>query len=510
MPILRIKNGPHKGLEVELKGENLVIGRDEGGLQILDQGISRRHAEVFRIGEMHFIRDLGSRNGTFVNEERITEELLRVGDEVKIGSTICLFEDRRPSERQDLKRGAGDLADLDQVSATTTIRLDLVADNDLAADPLVSDTHESRDLQVLYRVAKTIASERDIKGLAKKVVKLSATAIDATHGYMFIKHPDKGELTLAGSFEKDSKGKERDRTEKDKEPPLVSRAIIKRVLAFNRGILTSDASTDDRFKDRGSVVMKGIRSVICAPLVAMDQICGVLYLSTSKVSEAFDAEDLELATTIGIQAGMAVQGITLSLAQEKNYLELVGALVRAIEMRDPVSAGHSERVAIYSSGIAQAMGLSRSRNRRVQLAALLHNIGNLFLSAEEAQRAPGDPEVDTRRIELACQLLDKTQGMTFLVPAVRHHRERFDGTGYPDQLRGEDIPLEARVISVANDFDVHYNAGVEAGEKIEILDVVNKLTALGGTNYDPKILEALTTAHQEGWLFKPHERVKVS
>lgn len=508
MPILRIKNGPQKGLEVEIKGDNLIIGRDElpDGLQILDQGISRRHAEIFRIGEMHFIRDLGSRNGTYVNEEKITEELLRAGDEVKIGSTICMFEDRRASERNtasERNRVPSDLADLDAVSATTTIRLDLAADMDLSSDP-VQETHESRDLQVLYKVAKTIASERDIKGLAKKVVKLAAVAVDASHGYMFIKHPDKGELTLAGSYERDGK------TTDKKEPPLVSRAVIKRVLGFNRGVLSSDATTDDRFKDRGSVVMKGIRSVICAPLVAMDQICGVLYLSTMKVAEAFDAEDLELVTTIGIQAGMAVQGITLSLAQEKNYLELVGALVHAIEMRDPISRGHSERVATYSSGIAQAMGLSRSRNRRVQLAALLHNIGLLFLSADEAAEAPGNPELDTKRIDLACQLLDKTQGMTFLVPAVRHHRERFDGKGYPDALRGEDIPLEARIISVANDFDVLLAAASEKGEDVPTKDAVGRLMTKAGEAYDPKVLEALMTSHQEGWLYKPQERVRVS
>lgn len=505
MPILRIKNGPQKGLEVEIKGDNLILGRDElpDGLQILDQGASRRHAEIFRIGEMYFIRDLGSRNGTYVNEEKITEELLRAGDEVKIGSTICLFEDRRPSERALVseRRAPSDLADLDAVSATTTIRLDLAADVDVSLDP-IQDTHESRDLQVLYKVAKTIASERDIKGLAKKVVKFAATAIDASHGYMFIKHPDRGELTLAGSYERDGRP--------GKEPPLVSRAIIKRVLSFNRGILSSDASTDDRFKDRGSVVMKGIRSVICAPLVAMDQICGVLYLSTQKVAEAFDAEDLELVTAIGVQAGMAVQGITLSLAQEKNYLELVGALVHAIEMRDPLSRGHSERVATYSSGIAQAMGLSRSRNRRVQLAALLHNIGNLFLSPEEAAQAPGDPAIDARRIELACQLLDKTQGMTFLVPAVRHHRERFDGKGYPDQLKGEDIPLEARIISVANDFDVLLSSAAEKGEDLPTKEAVGRLMARAGEAYDPRVLEALMTAHQEGWLYKPQERVRVS
>lgn len=499
MPILRVKNGPQRGLEIELKEDNLIIGRDElpDGLQILDQGISRRHAEIFRIGEMFFIRDLGSRNGSYVNEEKITEELLRVGDEIKIGSTICLFEDRRPSERSRQVKPAG--RELDQISATTTIRLDLM-DNDMTAEP-VEEAHESRDLQVLYKVAKTIASERDIKGLAKKVVKLAATAVKASQGYMFIKHPDRGELTLAASWEKDGK--------KSKEAPMVSRAIIKRVLKFNRGVLTSDASTDDRFKDRGSVVMKGIRSVICAPLVAMDQICGVLYLTTSKISQAFNTEDLELVTTIGIQAGMAVQGITLSLAQEKNYLELVSALVRAIEMRDPISRGHSERVATYCSGIAQALGLSRARNRRVQLAALLHNIGLLFMDPEEAATANEDREIDTKRIDLACELLDKIQGMSFLVPAVRHHRERWDGGGYPDALHGEDIPLEARIISVANDFDLLIEDSAEEGEDLSTKDAVSQLTSADQEAYDPKVLEAMLTAHREGWLYKPQERLKV-
>ena len=231
MPILRIKNGPQKGLEVELSGDNLIIGRDEtpGGLQLLDQGMSRRHAEVLRIGEMYFVRDLGSRNGSYVNEERISEELLRFGDEIKIGSTVCTFEDRRPSERTTPRKP--NASELEAISATTTIRLDLM-DDGLIAEPQ-EETTQSRDLQVLYRVAKTIASERDIKGLARKVVKLAATAVDAEQGYMFIKHPDRGELTLAASWDRDGK---------TKEAPLVSRAIIKRVLKFNRGVLTRGAS----------------------------------------------------------------------------------------------------------------------------------------------------------------------------------------------------------------------------------------------------------------------------
>ena len=145
----------------------------------------------------------------------------------------------------------------------------------------------------------------------------------------------------------------------------------------------------------------------------------------------------------------------------------------------------------------------------MQLAALLHNIGILFLTAEECAQAKTDRDLDGRRIELACELLDKIQGMSFLVPAIRHHRERWDGSGYPNGLAGEDIPLEARVISVANDFDLLLSEAAEKGEDLSTKDAVARLTERGQDKYDPKVLESLMTAHQEGWLYKPQERVKV-
>jgi sigma-B regulation protein RsbU (phosphoserine phosphatase) len=265
MPIIRVKNGPHKGAEFEIKDEAVVIGRDEnpGGVQILDQGISRRHAEIFRIGEMYFIRDLGSRNGTFVNEEKIAEELLRVGDEVKIGSTILLFEDRQPKKKNESQRLMEAHKPLDAVAATTTIRLDLNQESDLTLEP-GTQAQESRDLEVLYKVAKTIASERDLRGLAKKVIKLAAAAVNADHGYIFIKHPEKGELTLGGAYERGAEEVEEESGDGEApvvptEEPVISRTIVKRVLRFGRAILSSDPSLDDRVPDPGAGVIYNIR-----------------------------------------------------------------------------------------------------------------------------------------------------------------------------------------------------------------------------------------------------------
>lgn len=495
MARIRVKNGPHKGAEFNIKDDSLVIGRDEiaDGIQILDQGVSRRHAEIFRIGEMYFIRDLGSRNGTYVNEEKVTEELLRVGDEVKIGSTMMVFEDKRSKSGKDSGRiGSG--KNLDSLAATTVIRLgDNPADEDLTIDP-TQETQESRDLQVLYKVAKTLASERDVKGLSKKVIRLSAEAVGADHGYCFIRHAEKGEITLSGAFEKEGK-----------KAPVVSKNIIRRVLKFGRAVMTSDASTDDRFRDHGSVVMKQIRSVICAPLVTTDQLAGVLYLSTSKLTEAFSSEDLELVTAIGIQAGMAIQGMSFQMAQEKSYLELVGALVAAVELREPNSEGHSARVAGYASGIAQALGLSAGRNRRVQLAAMLHNIGDLFM--EEADRELEGSALLARRIELGTTFVNRLKGMSFLVPAIQHSAEQWNGSGVPDGLANDDIPLEARIIAVAHDFDEHCSLAASAGEDIPTQDVLLRMRNEDG-RYDPRVLDAVERAHSEGWLYNPPEHTE--
>ena len=101
MPQVRVKSGTNAGSIFEVGEAPLLIGRDDRAeIQVLDQGVSRRLAEIFRMGEMFFIRDLDSRNGTFVNEERINEELLRDGDEVRIGSTIFGFEDAPPGGRR--------------------------------------------------------------------------------------------------------------------------------------------------------------------------------------------------------------------------------------------------------------------------------------------------------------------------------------------------------------------------------------------------------------------------
>jgi putative nucleotidyltransferase with HDIG domain len=133
------------------------------------------------------------------------------------------------------------------------------------------------------------------------------------------------------------------------------------------------------------------------------------------------------------------------------------ALVKAIDGRDAYTAGHSKAVAEYSRDIARELGLSREEVARIHLCGLVHDIGKIGVRAEvlEKQAALDDGEWDEMRRHSAIgeAILLEVPGYSDMAEVVRSHHERWDGRGYPDNLRGEDIPLLARVIAVADSYN---------------------------------------------------------
>jgi HD-GYP domain-containing protein (c-di-GMP phosphodiesterase class II) len=483
--------GSNRGAIYEIKDESLALGRDENAtIQILDQGVSRKHAEIFRIGEMYFIRDLGSRNGTFVNEEDISEELLRSGDEIRIGNTILTFEDRIvPLEA--LKKGPKRTsAEQGQV----TIKLDFSpADlEDVLAPVEKPQDKEWKDLKVLYKAAKIISLEKDLQRMMKKLVTLACKAVGADQGYIYIKREDAKDFTLIASYEK-----------AHQEVPLISKSIIRRVIRFSRAILSSDATLDSRFQDSSSVMMRQIRSVICAPLVAMEKLNGVFYLSTSKIADTFTSEHLDLVTALALQAGIALQGLVAANKQEKMLLSAVKTLIAAIEMRSPLVAGHSIRVATFSSAIATELKLPRDKNRAVQLAGLLHSAGKIALREDEHD----EEDAVEKKLELTEKLLKTMAGLEHIMPIVRHHKERMDGSGKPDGLVGEKIPLLARVLGVADYLDTLLTLGEAPGQELSLMEALLRIKEQTPQRFDPKVVDALHIAHRKGYLFNPEERI---
>jgi putative nucleotidyltransferase with HDIG domain len=187
----------------------------------------------------------------------------------------------------------------------------------------------------------------------------------------------------------------------------------------------------------------------------------------------------------------------LLLAVERGYLEVLRALVNAIEAKDPYTAGHSQRTAEFAVAIARALKLSPEELKEIEVGGLLHDIGKIGI-AEQILRKPAqldDAEMRVMRGHPAIGdgIVADIQLLTRIRSMVRNHHERYDGSGYPDGLKGDDIPLAARIIAVADTYDAItsdrcYQPGRPPLESVPIL------RRLSGVQLDAACVDALLVA----------------
>lgn len=489
MPIVWVKNGPLKGRTFEIRDSVITIGRDTSEtIQILDQGVSRQHTEIFRIGEMCFIRDLSSTNGTFVNEQRVTEELLRSGDQLRIGSTILVFEDKTSSHvapPPEVEYGARE----GEEEPGTTVWLKIGQEAGDAKGKPTGTQIESRHLDVLYDVAHLAGSEKDLNTLYARALQRLAAAIRAERGYVFLLDAASGKLMARGSLEPETSAERK-----------VSRTIVKQVLQSGRSLLTTDAATDERFSLSESVVLRRIRSVIAAPVLSAGRAIGLLYVHSDR-EEPFGKPDLELATAVAIQVGMATAGFHAADRARRATAGVVKALVTAMELRNPERQGHSERVANYATAIAVQMGLPKPEVQRVQLAALLHDVGKIAVAPEPpegADRAAWRAE----HVLAGEKIVGAIEGLEDILPGIQFHHERADGSGFPHGKKNEEIPAMARIVVVANVFDTMCAYGGVGGGGIPVKQALVDLGKEEKAFYDDKVIEALLVAHRNNTLYQ--------
>ncbi len=185
------------------------------------------------------------------------------------------------------------------------------------------------------------------------------------------------------------------------------------------------------------------------------------------------------------------------------FINSIRALAAAIDAKDPYTRGHSERVARYASQVAREMELPAQEIRRVRLSALLHDVGKIgiddrilrkpsALTEEEFEIMKSHPTKGAAIMEAIPELRD-------VIPGMKHHHERWEGGGYPDGLKGEDIPLQARIVSVADTFDAMTTTRPYQ-RAMDIRFVFQRLRDLAGNRFDPTVVDALIRSYEKGEL----------
>ena len=175
----------------------------------------------------------------------------------------------------------------------------------------------------------------------------------------------------------------------------------------------------------------------------------------------------------------------------QGYMGTLGALIDALDARDGIDSGHSGRVAHYVSSLTEMMGISGQEQERIKLAALLHDVGKVLISDQILSKPGKLTDQEHYFIRQHPQMGEKiVGGVEFLKETklhIRHHHERFDGKGYPDGLSGEEIPLGARLIFLAEAFDcITSDCTFQRGRSPE--EAVDEIERHAGTQFDPEII----------------------
>lgn len=195
---------------------------------------------------------------------------------------------------------------------------------------------------------------------------------------------------------------------------------------------------------------------------------------------------------------------------EQTNRELLELMVAAIEARDPYTSGHSRRVADKARIIARSIGLPGKETERIAAAALLHDVGKIHevfgpILSKPGRLTPEEQAIMRTHPVKSAELAEKVTELRDVVPLIRHHHENWDGTGYPDGLTGEGIPLGSRIIMFADTIDAMttdrpYRAALDAPA------VRKELLRFRGTQFDPSICDALLRSPEYSKLFAHKER----
>lgn len=202
--------------------------------------------------------------------------------------------------------------------------------------------------------------------------------------------------------------------------------------------------------------------------------------------------------------------INLELAQTNR--ELLELMVKSIEARDPYTSGHSRRVKEYAIKIAKLMGYAPSEIEKIGTAALLHDVGKIYdkyapILAKDDRLTPEEWAIIKEHPLDGANLVATMTRLRDLVPAVKHHHENWDGTGYPDALAGEEIPLASRVIMFADTFDAMTTKRPYRGPMGEE-QVRSEILRCRGRQFDPEIADRLLESDFWRTLFPPGDRAQ--
>ena len=234
-------------------------------------------------------------------------------------------------------------------------------------------------------------------------------------------------------------------------------------------------------------------AAIAGAVVPIGRIGGLAVVGAP--GQVFDPAELGPLATLAALASIAVRRAQLADSQRNFFVHVTDLLVAALDTCMDLQAGHSRRVAQLANRLGRELGLDEARRQRLHFAALLHDVGMLRIDPRRMQ----EPKVNRQHPTLGFRMLSPILLWADVAPIVLHHHEWFDGGGYPDGLVGDDIPLESRIIGLAEAFDSMTSTS-SYKPPVDREEALRRVEAGSGTQFDPTVARTFVDLERRGEL----------
>ena len=348
-------------------------------------------------------------------------------------------------------------------------------------------------LIALVNIGQAVAAEKNIDALIKTIAEETKTAMNADRCTVFLYDKEHDEL-----YSKVATGLD---TKELRIP--ANKGLAGHVVHTGETINIKDAYNDSRFNpDVDKKTGYRTKTILCMPIKNFNQeIIGVFQV-LNKFDEYFTPDDEDLLVAIASSAGISLENAQLFEKQRKLLEEqkvvldsFIETLATSIDARDKITSGHSSRVKMYSSLIAQEFGMEKSDLYILEKAAALHDIGKIGIRdsvlQKEGKLTPEEYKHIQQHVEITHHILEKihmSKDFQEITEIACSHHEKYDGTGYYRHLKGEEIPFGGRILAVSDVFDAitskrHYR------DKMPIEKVIDIIKNGSGTHFDPNVVD---------------------
>ncbi len=454
-----------------VRSAEVLVGRASSpDVCIVSQFVSRRHALLKKRGDGWVFQDLDSTSGSYFQGTRIREIPLPFETWIHLGApgghAIKLehhVDTAKELERLDPDTGTQILQTIHldgsryAMGETTSKRMDVLS---------------TRRLGSLYDLSATLSGSRERLDVFGLVLDAVMDQLPGERAAILVKEPGM-ENAEAVVIRPAGDGAEAFQP---------SRVLTNLVMRDQVGMVSMDASSDERLVASETLAFQAVRSVLAAPITSVKRSWGVIYVDTLTVHTPYDSEMLEFLLAVGRQLGMSLETLYLLSEQERMVESLMEVLSASIDARDGLTAGHSLRVAHYARSLAERLGWSGEECKRLYWAGLVHDYGKIGVD-DQILRKPGkltDAEFDEIRKHprLTHDILRRIhfpEGLEELPYIAATHHERLDGDGYPFGLVGKRFPDAGQIIGIADVFDAltqerHYRKPMPFSQVLRILD----------------------------------------